>query len=234
MIYVGIDDTDVEGSRGTNQLARSLVLALAAEYRCLSIVRHQLLDDPRVPCTTKNGSASIALEPLGPVDIACLAERCRDHMLADFVDGSDPGLCVTATVPDAVIDFGLRCQTELVSQAEAHEVARRHGILLEGLGGTNGGVIGALAAVGLAATENDGRIVQLAQWPDDLSGVQSIDELHRRGVAVWSHADGSRINDGLVDIGKRLRPNRRRGENVLFVEPLSPHNDQPLKAMKLP
>ena len=234
MIYVGIDDTDVEGSRGTNQLARALVAALAADCRCVRIVRHQLLDDPRIPCTTRNGSASIALEPLGPVDLTLLAMSCRDFMLADFIDGSDPGLCVTCSVPPAITDFGLRCQSELVAQAEAHDVARRHGVELEGLGGTGGGVIGALAAVGLAATGHDGRVVQLAQWPDDLSGVQPIRELHERGVAVCCRSSGEWINHGLVDVGKRLRPNRRCGQDVLFVEAMDPGNDRPQRALKLP
>lgn len=234
MTYVGIDDTDVEGSRGTNQLARSLVAALASQFRCLRIVRHQLLDDPRVPCTTKNGSASIALEPIGAVDLVELAQRCREHMLADFVEGSDPGLCVAERIPDDVVRFGLRCQSELVSQEEAHEVARRHGLLLEGLGGTCGGVIGALAAVGLAATGNDGRVVQLAQWPDDLTGTQPVEQLHERNVAVFCRENGEKIDTGSVDVGKRLRPNRRDGGNVLFVERVDSGNEPRLKALKLP
>jgi hypothetical protein len=234
VIYVGMDDTDVEGARGTNQLARSLVAALAADFRCVRIVRHQLLEDPRVPCTTRNGSASIALEPLGGVTLTELAARCRDHMLLDFIEGSDPGLCVTASVPGAVTGFGFRSKSKLVTQEEARRLARRHGIFLEGLGGTCGGVIGALAAVGLAATGDDGRVVQLAQWPDDMCGVQPIESLRRRGVAVCRGAGRERIDDGLVDVGKRLRPNRRRGETVLFVEPAGAGSDHPWKAKKLP
>ena len=82
MIYVGMDDTDVEGSRGTNQLARSLVAALASEVRCIRIVRHQLLEDPRVPCTTKNGSASIAFDCQGigdPSRFALVTTRGKRH-----------------------------------------------------------------------------------------------------------------------------------------------------------
>ena len=234
MIHIGIDDTDVEGSRGTNQLARAIVSALVSEYRCLRIVRHQLLDDPRVPCTTRNGSASIALEPLGTLNLDHLVERCRKLMLADFIDGSDPGLCVASEIPEAVTEFGLRCQSELVTQGEANEVARRHDIHLEGLGGTKGGVIGALAAAGLAANGDDGRIVQLAQWSDDMSGVQPIAHLHRRDVVVRNFSGDERIDHGLVDVGKRLRPNRRRGKNVLFVEAKNSEDDQPWRALKLP
>lgn len=234
MIYVGIDDTDVLGARGTNQLARSLIAALAGDFRCVRLLRHQLFDDPRVPCTSKNGSASISLEPLGDQPLADLAARCRAHMLADFIEGSDPGLCVAGTVPAAVTEFGLRSKTELVSQREAHRVARRCELYLEGLGGTCDGVIGALAAVGLAATGSDGRVVQLGQWPDDLCGLQPVAALRRRGVAVCCRVSGRRFDDGLVDVGKRLRPNRRNGEDVLFVERADDGSRQWLKGMKLP
>ena len=63
VIYVGIDDTDTLDTPGTNQLARALVRHVAGQYRCRLIVRHQLLEDPRVPCTSHNGSASIGLLP---------------------------------------------------------------------------------------------------------------------------------------------------------------------------
>ncbi len=234
MIYVGIDDTDVAGSRGTNQLARAMVAALAAEFRCRRIVRHQLLEDPRVPCTTKNGSASILLEAVGSATICELAEKCRALMLSDFIVGSDPGLCIASTVPPAVSEFGLRCKSELVERSEAEAIARRHGIFLEGLGGTRDGEIGALAAVGLAATGNDGRIVQIAQWPDDLSGIQAIDVLVQRGLVVEDYASGEPVVSGRVDVGKHLRPNRREGRDVLFVETMDQTHLSTYKALRLP
>ena len=234
MIYVGIDDTDVEGSRGTNQLARLLVSAFVTDCRCLRITRHQLLDDPRVPCTTKNGSASIMLEPLRSFDLDDWAAQVQDYLLSLFIEGSDPGLCVTSRIPGSVVDFGYRCKTEFVMQDEARAIARRHGIYLNGLGGTQDGVIGALAAVGLAALGDDGRIVQLADWPDDMSGAQPISSLHRRGVTVRVLATGQDITTGLVDVGKRLRPNRRNGLDVLFVEEPEGLHQPITRAVKLP
>ena len=59
MIIVGIDDTDIEGTPGTNQLARLIVSRLGSIARGSVITRHQLFFDPRVPYTTGNGSASI-------------------------------------------------------------------------------------------------------------------------------------------------------------------------------
>ncbi len=226
MIHVGIDDTDLLDTPGTNQLARVLVQVVANEYQCLRITRHQLLNDPRVPYTSHNGSASILLEPLGHPDRSGLIQRLRERMQQWFVPGSDPGLCVAEAVPTTVVDFGRRCQQELVTQETARTLAGDCGIHLEGLGGTNGGVIGALAAVGLSAQANDGRLVQIGTWPDDLSGPQSIATLAARGVEVRRLGTDAPLSQGVVDVGKHLRPNLRAGEAVLFVEPATgPHAD---------
>ena len=59
VIYIGIDDTDMPETPGTNQLCLEIIARLAADYHAEAIVRHQLLDDPRIPYTSRNGSASI-------------------------------------------------------------------------------------------------------------------------------------------------------------------------------
>jgi len=217
MIYVGIDDTDTLNTPGTNQLARALVRRIGPAYECLLIVRHQLLFDPRVPYTSKNGSASILLKPRGAADIESLIQDLRAEMLARFNCGSDPGLCVTASVVSEITEFGRRCQRDLVTQEDARCLANRHGLHLEGLGGTEGGVIGALAAVGLVATGNDGRVVQLGAWPDDLTGVQDITTISQREVLVRELRTNQTITSGKIDVGTHLRPNCRDGRIVLFV-----------------
>jgi hypothetical protein len=223
MIYVGIDDTDTLDTPGTNQLARALAARVAGEFHCRLIVRHQLLDDPRVPCTSKNGSASMLLEARGSKSTGGLIDQLRLGMREWYKPGSDPGLCVAEHVPQALRDFGRRCKKELVQQHEARHLASRCGIHMEGLGGTEGGVIGALAAVGLIADQNDGRVVHIGSWPDDLSGPQPIDILAKRGVLVRRVAGNEPVMGGLVDVGKHLRPNLREGRIVLFVE--SPNDD---------
>ena len=47
MIYLGLDDTDMLDTPGTNKLAMHLAELLADEYETLWIVRHQMLVDPR-------------------------------------------------------------------------------------------------------------------------------------------------------------------------------------------
>lgn len=217
MIFVGIDDTDTLDTPGTNQLARALARAVADDCRLVRITRHQLLFDPRVPYTSKNGSASILLEPRRDFDTASLIPILRDVMRSHFVPGSDPGLCVATAVPDAVIEFGCRCQRDVVPQADARELAAVLGMHLEGLGGTEQGVVGALAAIGLAATGDDGRVVQLGEWPDDLTGPVPIECLRERGVQVRELESGHPVTAAVIDVGKRLRPNCRGGAVVLLV-----------------
>jgi hypothetical protein len=229
MICVGLDDTDTLDSPGTNQLAKSIVLDLAGRFECVFILRHQLLDDPRVPYTSKNGSASVWLKPIGEEerqasdDALCdiLFEEFRMGLLKRFVPGSDPGLCVAANVSPAITGFGLGCQREIVTQELARDLAKEHGIRLAGLGGTEGGVIGALAAVGLAAGRNDGRIVKLGTWPDDLSGPHPVQAVLSRDVLLWDMDHEAPIDEGTIDVGKHLRPNFRNGKAVLFARAMA-------------
>lgn len=219
MILIGLDDTDVIDSPGTNQLAKRIVREAASEWRCQRIVRHQLLFDSRIPYTSQNGSASILFEPRGSADPASLWDLCESILRSQFVEGSDPGLCLATHVPAAVMEFGKRCQHEVVDQVSAQELANRNGLKLKGLGGTNGGVIGALAAVGLAATGNDGRVVQHEEWPDDLTGDVAVQQVIVRGIHVIERSSGKVVTTGRVDVGKHLRPNRRSGSTILFVNP---------------
>lgn len=221
MILVGLDDTDTIDTPGTNQLARRLAAALPAGFECALVLRHQLFFDPRVPYTSKNGSASLLIrhEPERRADE--LLPVLQGEMRAWYVPGSDPGLCVAAHVGAAITEFARRCQGELVRQDEARALAKAHGVHLEGLGGTEDGVIGALAAVGLLAAGDDGRVVHLPgwEWPDDFTGAQPVAAVRARGVEEIREGDSdARVESGTVDVGKHLRPSYRGGRVVLFVE----------------
>ncbi len=216
MLFIGLDDTDNLESRGTGHLAREIAAALAADYPLLGVTRHQLLVDSRVPCTRNNSCAAIALDVDGDVDPNALRERVGTLMLADFQPGSDPGLCIAHTVPTAVGEFGRRAQRELVSQDEARALAARHGLLLQGLGGDEDGVIGALAAVGLAATGEDGRYVLVGR-SRELAGLQPVSALLAAGIVAVQTPDGQPVTDGLVQTDK-LRPARRGGWPIAVVK----------------
>lgn len=219
MITIGIDDTDTLNTPGTNQLARGLMERIAGDYETMLILRHQLLVDPRIPFTSHNGSASILVRPRRPgLDPAFLSRTILEGMREWFIEGSDPGYCIVhGAVPGAVSDFGLRCQQEVMRQEDARALAKRFEIELVAVGGTGGGIIGAIAAVGLAATGDDGRIVQLGSLPDDLTGPQPIEAILGRGVdRILDVESREPIRRGTIDLGKRLRPNRRRREVILY------------------
>jgi hypothetical protein len=216
MLYIGVDDTDNAESRGTGHLARQIAAALAADFHVLGVTRHQLLVDPRVPCTKNNSSAAITLSSNGEVDTTELSRRVRRLMLSDFQPDSDPGLCVAQSVPAAVIQFGHRAQHQLVTQEEARSLAAAHGLSLEGLGGNEDGVIGALAAVGLATSGEDGRYVLVGR-SRELSGLQPVSALLAAGITAVQTPEGHLVTRGLVQTDK-LRPARRGGQPVAVVE----------------
>lgn len=225
MLIIGLDDTDILGSRGTGHLARSIADVLAADYPLLGVTRHQLLFHPDIPCTKKNSCAAIHLDAPAE-DAARVRDRVRALMLADFVPGSDPGLCVAADVPPEVVAFGRRAQREIVTRATARDVAAACNLPLLGLGGDESGVIGALAAVGLATCAEDGRYVQVGRIRE-LGGLQPVAALLQAGIAAVQTRDGQPVHEGLVDTDK-LRPARRGGRAVAVVERQEDHW-QPLK-----
>lgn len=234
MIYIGIDDTDIVGSPGTNQLARAIVRRLGSVAKRAIVCRHQLFFDPRVPYTSQNGSASIQLPHGDDVPRARLIDAVREEMRAFFVEGSDPGLAVATNASSAMCAFAARAKSEVVTQSDAQHVADRSGCHLEGLGGTNQGIVGALAAIALAASGDDGRIVHVEEWPwpDPFCGVQPVAAIRNRGVVdIRTTSDGAFTGDA-VDVGKHLRPNWRGGRMVLFVES-SPEDGSVWRARKL-
>jgi tRNA(Ile2) C34 agmatinyltransferase TiaS len=222
MILIGLDDTDVLGSRGTGHLARSIAAKLSADHELLGVTRHQLLVDPRVPCTKNNSCSAILLNGREPPDLDALIQQVKALMLDDFQVGSDPGLCVTALpVTEAIVAFGRRVQREIVAQAEARALAGAHHIPLFGLGGDEDGIIGALAAVGLAASGNDGRYVLVGR-SRELSGLQPVSALLDAGIVAVQTTDGQQVTEGFVQTDK-LRPARRGGQPIAVVERISEH-----------
>jgi tRNA(Ile2) C34 agmatinyltransferase TiaS len=226
MVYIGLDDTDTLESRGTGHLARQIAATLARDYAVLGVTRHQLLIDPRVPCTKKNSCAAIAVEADGGLAPTILLEWVQALMLAEFQPGSDPGLCVAFTVPATVVEFGRLAQRELVTQEEARALAADSAVHLVGLGGDESGVIGALAAVGLVATGDDGRYVQVGR-SRELDGLQPVQAVLAAGIAAVRTYGGAPVTEGLVCVDK-LRPARRGGRPVAVVEWAGEHW-QPLK-----
>jgi len=207
-IVVGIDDTDMPGTPGTGRLARMLsgLFEEAAAGRVCGVTRHQLFEGPGVPKTSHNSAAAIVLVDADPA----LAESLGvEFLLEHAAEGSDPGIAVLVGRPSPeVLALARRTQQELVLRPEAERAAADAGIRLRGLGGTNDGVIGALAAAALRADGGDGRFVGL-RGIRDLKGRMTVaDILRRSGVAaVVDEATGMPLDDGQVlETGDWVRP----------------------------
>ncbi len=197
-IYIGIDDTDNRGSRGTGFRSRQMAseLELAGFGQVFGIIRHQLYLHEEILSTSQNGSNSIIVECS---DLEGLKIFCRNFMIREALPGSNGGLCIVDAelIPGEVEEWGRRAKRELVDQQEAHDIAARNNIYLTGIFGTHSGVIGALAAVGLRKTGNDGRFIwQPGKQLRDLQGSMTVEEFKR----------GTQIDDIITKEGKILGP----------------------------
>jgi len=135
--------------------------------------------------------------------------------------GSDPGLCLATREQAVGLDFGRRCQAEIMQVAWAVETAASRGILLRSLAGTTSGMIGALAGVCLRASGNDGRFVQVGRVRE-LTGRVPVAEVLASGVDRVMTEDGTVICDGNIETGAKARPALRDEQVTLFVRALEP------------
>ncbi|TKJ36464.1 MAG: hypothetical protein CEE38_11660 [Planctomycetes bacterium B3_Pla] len=215
---IGIDDTDNDTSPGTGRLARMLSDECARRGLApLGVTRHQFLVDPAIPYTSHNSGACIAVE--------CENGLKNRDFIYDFIagicaKGSDPGVCVASVsdVPGSVIEFADRTTREVVTMPEAFGRAKGTSVALHGLGGTCQGIIGALGSVGLRASGENGRFIDLPGLRE-LSGCVDAAAFDRIGIAL-EHCDCERV-PGVDDHYETLdwvRPRLIGGKTVLPVQ----------------
>ncbi|MBI1880443.1 MAG: ABC transporter substrate-binding protein [Chloroflexi bacterium] len=220
ILYIGMDDTDILDSPGTGHLARDIAAVLAECWPLVGITRHQLLNDPRVPMTARNSANVIHLEvEENALNLSQVADEVAALMLARFQPGSDPGLCVAVDLPLLAVEFGYRAKTTLVTQEEARRLADTHQLILRALGGTGGGIIGALAAAALASTGEDGRFISVGQIRE-LRGVQPVEAIMAAGISGVRTLAGQVVSSGMIETGDKIRPALVGGDAVLLVEPV--------------
>lgn len=219
---IGIDDTDNLDTPGTGRSARELADVLTAQplTEIEGISRHQLLVDPRIRYTSHNSAACLSLVAQ-PDRLDALIETCRRFLATASAPGSDAGLCVAewSQVSEAVQHFGDRAKRDILTQAEAQAVAYGEVLTLEGLTGDHGGIIGALAAVGLRVAGNDGRFLWLSGLRE-LSGIYTAAEL-RRATPITSIQTITGVDIPPTDriaVGHWVRPLLKQGRAVLLVE----------------
>lgn len=178
-VYVSVDDTDSKESRGTGFRARQMgsELMLAGHGKVFGITRHQLYVHELIPFTSQNSSNCLEIET---PDLDKLWDFCQKFMIREAIEGSDVGLCMgeVGKIPGEIEKWGLRAKSEILTQEEARRLARLYHIRLEGLTGTQDGVIGALAAIGLRNGGNDGRFIwQPGKQLRDVIGSLTVEQL---------------------------------------------------------
>jgi len=176
-ILIAIDDTDNLTSRGTGHCARKLAERLRETglAEVSGITRHQLYVHENIPFTSHNSSACLFAEGERIDEISYL---CGRFLLNNSASGSDAGLCVAPwdSVNEKIEQWGRSAKTTVLTMDAARDLARSSGIYLEGFTGTHGGIIGALAAVGLKKAGNDGRFLYI-KGMRKLMGVMSAQEI---------------------------------------------------------
>jgi hypothetical protein len=226
-LLVGIDDTDNLVSSGTGQLVQRLVarLQVLGVGTVLGATRHQLLVDPRIPYTSHNSSACIAMQA-DPAAVDRIVAYCAGFLEAESAPGSDPGLAVVRSAtwsPDesrrALMAFGRRAKVEVLDQGLARRCALALGVHLSGHGGDSGGIIGALAAVGLHLSGTDGMFIWMPGIRE-LRGAATYRQLRTLAAIDAACApDGAEPAAGdLIELGDWVRPVLRNGRAILLVD----------------
>ena len=223
-VFIGFDDTDdVNAIYGTGKVVRWFTPKLPEECRPRGVVRQQLLVDPAIPYTSHNSAACMVVEITAPERIPCLIAKAIDHIRHYAAQGSDPGLCVVrenSAALSVLMTFGRRCTHAVTSQTEALRAAR--GAHLSGHGGTNDGIIGAAAAVGLTASGWSGRYIELGELRS-APEIMTVAEIQRRDIQVLAEDRDARIPapQDQVLTNRWLRPRLLGHRPVLLVRPQS-------------
>lgn len=223
-LLVGMDDTDNLESRGTGFLARQFGRQLMEEGLAdvRGISRHQLYVHPDIPYTSHNSALCLDIDWRGGA-LVQLADMCRDYLAHYAAQGSDAAysIAVYDDIPSEVVDFGRDAKSKVLTKSLAAALAKRTGILLEGVTGDHGGIIGAIACVGLRKSGHDGRFVWV-KGVRDLDGITTVAHLlGQTGIELLQNSDHEVIDTAghdRVDVAPWPRPVLLNDKAVLLIE----------------
>lgn len=223
-LLICMDDTDNMESKGTGWLVEDACREMTAlgwgTYSMIS--RHQLFVHPDIPYTSHNSSMVFTAETDVP------GERYVDFLSAylekNSAPGSDPGLCIAHEpangAREALISFGLRAKKEVLTKDEAYALAHTLGVHLSEHGGTGGGIIGALAGIGLRLWGNDGRFRGWFHLGRDGELVTADRILAFESVEAIRTPDGSAVpDDARIALSEQLKTICMDGRSTLLVHP---------------
>ncbi len=210
-IIIGIDDTDNLESKGTGHLAEILRRDIETLFRGVTsrITRHQLFVSPEIPYTSHNSAM-------------CFRGKVEENLIEDLIrhaagmlermsaEGSDPGLCVAVEeridARERLVQFGCDATCSVLTKDGAYKLAADAGVHLSEHGGTGGGVIGALAGVGLRLGGNNGRFKGWLEINERDRKISVRELLSRYGIEeVRSVSGGATAPEDIVALDARIK-----------------------------
>ena len=209
--YVCIDDTDNLETRGTGALASLMIEHIEGKGwgKCSYITRHQLYFHPEIPYTSHNSAMCFVIDHEDSI-----FEKLKDFAISflekETAEGSDPGLCIAEYDKIKNIEllksYGKRAKKEILNKDIAYLTSEEAGVYLSEHGGTGGGIIGALAGVGLRLTGNDGRVKGKIYFPipGEMLTVKEI--LEYSDIDIVQSLDGNILNENeVIKLGEKVK-----------------------------
>lgn len=225
-LIISMDDTDNLETLGTGWLMEDACREMAAlEWGRFSMIsRHQLLVHPDIPYTSHN--SAMVFEAETAVDQENFVAFLSRYLTQHSAPGSDPGLCIVPELQpdakDALISFGLRAKKEVLTKDEAYALARDIGAHLSEHGGTGGGVIGALAGIGLRLWGNDGRYRGWFHFGKSGEIMTAAELTKHEAVEDIRTPNGDVVaQEALIALSDQLKTIRMNGKSTLLVQPIN-------------
>lgn len=234
-LFICMDDTDNLETKGTGWLVEDACREMTRKgWGSFSMIsRHQLYVHPDIPYTSHNSSMVFTADT--DVDRQDYIDFLTAYLVRHSAPGSDPGLCIVPEPNDAsrqaLIDFGLRAKKEVLTKAQAYGLAEQLGVHLSEHGGTGGGVIGAIAGIGLRLWGNDGRFRGWYHLGPEGSVLTAGELRQYESIHDIRTPDGAHIEDNArVAISEQLKTICMNGISTLMVHPANAEGIHPVLA----
>ncbi len=223
-VLISIDDTDDIDSRGTGEIAELLGERITERGWgiCGPVTRHQLLIHPDIPYTSHNSSMCFSAE-IATAALEAVTEFCCLVLPEESAPTADPGLCIVVPErlenPEALMAFGRKAKTTVISKEAAYAAASTQQIHLSEHGGTGQGVIGALAGAGLRLTGSDGRFKGRHRIPSQ-NQTATVNEIRASGIDLVRTLEGKALGESeTVRVEEWVKLVLMDGKAVLLVVP---------------
>ena len=220
---ISFDDTDSIDTLGTGHVLNRFLATIP--HKTGYITRHQLFVHDDVPFTSHNSSMCATVS--GDIALDSFIECAARFLETERADGSDPGLCIAEvgaiTDVNALVEWGLCAKTEVLAKEDAYTIAQHCNVHLSEHGGDGQGVVGALAAVGLRLSGNDGRVRGKAEVNAERLTVAEL--IDATGFdRVFAYGQGTLAHDCIIELdGSEVKAVFQDFSRTMLVAPIG-HN----------